>query len=278
MKHRILILLSLLWSGLAASAQISYDQQVQSIDPARLYLQRMGKGGQKTQSEELDPLTERRRQLRAFVPQGNWAYGLGVAYLTTNTRHTDLAFSGAKHAAMRLTGFSLQPFFSYAAGNNCLLGLRAGYVETGGRKDFWAEYEGEQLIHTYRKLDYQQQLYNVDFLCRAYVPLDCRLRWAAFVDVMLGYQGGTGRMLSTRDDVPYRSNFSLNQIRLSLHPGIALAITNNLSVDLSLGLANVAWTLQHEKNRDGQDLRTNGFRLNSLIDAACVQLGLTINH
>ncbi len=249
----------------------------QSIDPARLYLQRMQQQEER-EEEELDPLTKRRRQMRAFVPQGNWFCGVGLGYLTMNSGHTDLVFSGMEQADMRLNGFSLQPYVGYAVASNCIIGLRAGYSETHGQKPFFTEYEGDTPLHTYLDVDYTHQIYNLEAFWRGYIPIDSRLRWAAFLDVTLGYRGGSGHVLSDRDDEAFRSNFSLNQIRLGLQPGIALALTNNVSLDLSVGLANLSYAFQHEKNRAGEDIRSEEFRVNSLIDIASFQGGITINY
>ena len=255
-------------------------QQGMSIDPARLYLQRKSKGkamGQQNE-EQLDPLTQRRRSLRAFVPQGNWVYGLGVGHLTMNSSHTDLVFSGMEQADMRLKGFTFQPYMGYAVGNNCIIGLRAGYSQLDGKKPFFTQYEDEALVHTYRNVDYTHTFYNAEAFWRGYVPIDSKLRWAFFTDITLGYQGGSGYVLSDRDDTAFRSNFSLNQIRLGIRPGIAVALTNHASIDLSVGLANLNYALQHEKNRDGDNIKDQEFRINSLIDIANIQCGLTLNY
>lgn len=255
-------------------------QQGMSIDPARLYLQRKSKGkamGQQNE-EHLDPLTQRRRSMRAFVPQGNWVYGLGVGYLTMNSNHTDLVFNGMEQADMRIKGFTFQPYMGYAVGNNFIIGLRVGYSETNGKKPFFTQYEDETLVHTYRNVDYTHTFYNAEAFWRGYVPIDRKLRWAFFTDVTLGYQGGNGHVLSDRDDTAFRSNFSLNQIRLGIRPGIAVALNNHASIDLSVGLANMSYALQHEKNRDGESIKENDFRINSLIDIANIQCGLTLNY
>ena len=255
-------------------------QQGMSIDPARLYLQRKSKGKAMGQQNEevLDPLTQRRRSLRAFVPQGNWVYGLGVGHLTMNSSHTDLVFSGMEQADMRLKGFTFQPYMGYAVGNNCIIGLRAGYSQLDGEKPFFTQYEDEALVHTYRNVDYTHTFYNAEAFWRGYVPIDSKLRWAFFTDMTLGYQGGSGYVLSDRDDTAFRSNFSLNQIRLAIRPGIAVALTNHASIDLSVGLANLSYALQHEKNRDGDNIKDQEFRINSLIDIANIQCGLTLNY
>ena len=104
------------------------------------------------------------------------------------------------------------------------------------------------------------------------------MRWAFFTDITLGYQGGNGHVLSDRDDTAFRSNFSLNQIRLGIRPGIAVALNNHASIDISVGLANMSYALQHEKNRDGESIKENDFRINSLIDIANIQCGLTLNY
>lgn len=250
-------------------------QQGMSIDPARLYLQRKGKA---KGEEPLDPLTKRRRENRSFVPQGNWMYGLSAGYLTMNSSQTDLVFSGMEHADMRIKGFTFQPYMGYAVGNNCILGLRVGYSETRGEKPFFTQYEDETLVHTFRNVDYTQSFYNAEALWRGYVPIDSKLRWAFFTDISLDYQGGSGHVLSDRDDTAFRSNFSLNQIRLAVRPGIALALTNHASIDLSVGLANVSYAMQHEKNRDGESIKDKEFRINSLIDIANIHCGLTLNY
>lgn len=272
----------LLLSVLPGRAQVIIPAEgggSENIDPARLYLQRFKKGKDKAREEKtLDPLTKRRREMRAFVPQGNWFFGLAGGYLTMNTSRTDLVFSGMEQADMRLHGFSVQPYAGYAVANNSIVGVRAGYGQTGGEKPFFAEYEGADPVHSYRNVDYTHRLFNVEAFWRGYVPIDSRLRWAFFTDVTLGYRGGNGHVLSDRDDTAFRSNFSLNQIRLGLSPGIALALTNNVSLDLSMGLANVNYSLQHEKNRDGESVKTDEFRLNSFVDIANFQFGISVNY
>ena len=279
-KRNILLIGCILLAQIGWAQVMPPTQQGMSIDPARLYLQRKSKGKAMGQQNEevLDPLTERRRSLRAFVPQGNWVYGLNVGHLTMNSSHTDLVFSGMEQADMRLKGFTFQPYMGYAVGNNCIIGLRAGYSQLDGKKPFFTQYEDEALVHTYRNVDYTHTFYNAEAFWRGYVPIDRKLRWAFFTDVTLGYQGGSGYVLSVRDDVAYRSNFSLNQIRLGVRPGIAVALTNHVSIDLSVGLANVSYALQHEKNRDGDNIKDQEFRINSLIDMANIQCGLTLNY
>lgn len=280
MKKITLFLISLFVAQMGFAQFVPQDGQGMNIDPARLYLQKMGKKKVKTkmQEEQLDPLTKRRRQMRSFVPQGNWVYGVSAGYLTMNSNHTDLVFNGMDEADMRLKGFSFSPYMGYAVGNNCIIGLRAGYSQLDGKKPFFTQYEDEALVHTYRNVDYTHTFYNAEAFWRGYVPIDSKLRWAFFTDVTLGYQGGSGYVLSDRDDTAFRSNFSLNQIRLGIRPGIAVALTNHASIDLSVGLANLSYALQHEKNRDGDNIKDQEFRINSLIDIANIHLGLTLNY
>ncbi|MBR4930382.1 MAG: autotransporter outer membrane beta-barrel domain-containing protein [Bacteroidaceae bacterium] len=281
MKKITILFISFFMAQMAFAQFMPQQNQHMNIDPARLYLQKMGKGKKdrtSKQEEVLDPLTKRRRQMRSFVPQGNWVYGVSAGYLTMNSNHTDLVFNGMADADMRLKGFSFSPYMGYAVGNNSILGLRVGYNQLDGTEAFFPQYEEETLKHTFRNIDYTHTFYNVEAYWRGYVPIDNKLRWAFFTDVTLGYQGGSGYVLSDRDDVAYRSNFSLNQIRLGVRPGIAVALTNHVSIDLSVGLANVSYALQHEKNRDGDDIKENGFRINRLIDMANFQCGLTLNY
>lgn len=274
-KRNILVIACFIIVQIGWAQIIPNTQQGMNIDPARLYLQRHGKmKGEKV----LDPLTQRRRNLRAFIPQGNWLYGVSAGYLTMNSSHTDLAFSGIEQADMRLKGFSFQPCMGYAVSNNCIIGLRAGYSQLDGKKPFFTQYEDEALVHTYRNVDYTHTFYNTEAFWRGYVPIDSKLRWAFFTDVTLGYQGGSGYVLSDRDDTAFRSNFSLNQIRLGIRPGIAVALTNHASIDLSIGLANLNYALQHEKNRVGDNIKDQEFRINSLIDITNIHCGITINY
>ena len=281
MKKITILFISFFMAQMAFAQFIPQQNQHMNIDPARLYLQKMGKGKKdKTSKREevLDPLTKRRRQMRSFVPQGNWVYGVSAGYLTMNSSHTDLVFNGMADADMRLKGFSFSPYMGYAVGNNSILGLRVGYNQLDGKKPFFTQYEDEALVHTYRNVDYTHTFYNAEAFWRGYVPIDSKLRWAFFTDMTLGYQGGSGYVLSDRDDTAFRSNFSLNQIRLGIRPGIAVALTNHASIDLSVGLANLNYALQHEKNRDGDNIKDQEFRINSLIDIANIQCGLTLNY
>ncbi len=270
-----LLALQMGWAQYMPTATNGYNSE-----PALTYADILkGKRVKKVANTELtDALTQRRRQMRAFVPEGNYFFGISGGYLTMNTNHTDLVFSGMENVDMRLHGYSLMPYVGYAVRTNCILGLRLGYGALHGDKPFCTEYADRILQHTYTDVDYDHTLYTAELLWRGYVPLDSRLRWAFFLDAMFGYRGGNGSVLSNRDNVPYRSNFSLHQIQLGVRPGIALALTNHVSIDLSVGLANVNFAMQYEKNRDGEKNRDNELRLCSLMDIANFQLGLTFNY
>lgn len=280
MKHSITILLMMVACA-TCHAQVYQmpANEGQSIDPARLYLYNHGKAGKKRLADDTtDPITKRRLEGRSFIPEGNWMYGVAAGYLGHRSGQTDYAFSGLKRANMYLSGFSITPYMGYAVCNNGLLGLRAGYYRTTGEKAHWACYEDELLRYTFRNLDYAEDHYSVEAFYRGYVPVDRQLRFALFAEFTLGYMGGSGRLKSMRDDIPYRSNFSLNQFRLGIRPGVAVALCNNVSLDLSFGLANANITMQHEKNRDGESNKDTEARLTSLIDLTDFQLGITINY
>ncbi len=280
MKHSITILLMMVACA-TCHAQVYQmpANEGQSIDPARLYLYNHGKAGKKRFADDTtDPITKRRLEGRSFIPEGNWMYGVAAGYLGHRSGQTDYAFSGLKRANMYLSGFSITPYMGYAVCNNGILGLRAGYYKTTGEKAHWACYEDELLRYTFRNLDYAEDHYSVEAFYRGYVPVDRQLRFALFAEFTLGYMGGSGRLKSMRDDIPYRSNFSLNQFRLGIRPGMAVALCNNVSLDLSFGLANANITMQHEKNRDGESNKDTEARLTSLIDLTDFQLGITINY
>lgn len=280
MKHSITILLMMVACATChAQGYQMPANEGQSIDPARLYLYKQGKTGKKRIADgTTDPITKRRLESRSFIPEGNWMYGVAAGYLGHCSGQTDYAFSGLKRANMYLSGFSITPYMGYAVCNNGLLGLRAGYYKTTGEKAYWACYEDELLRYTFRNLDYAEDHYSIEAFYRGYVPVDRQLRFALFAEFTLGYMGGSGRLKSVRDDIPYRSNFSLNQFRLSIRPGMAVALCNNVSLDLSFGLANANITMQHEKNRDGESNKDTEARLTSLIDLTDFQLGITINY
>lgn len=280
MKHFIAILLMMVAST-TCHAQVYQmpTHEGQSIDPARLYLYSKGKASRKTlANSDTDPITKRRLEMRSFIPQGNWMYGIAAGYLGHRSGNTDFAFSGLKHASMYLSGFSINPYMGYAVCNNGILGLRAGYYKSTGEKAHWACYEGELLRYTFRNLDYAEDHYSVEAFYRGYVPVDKSLRFALFAEFTLGYMGGSGRLKSMRDDTAYRSNFSLNQFRLGVRPGMAVALCNNVSLDLSFGLANANITMQHEKNRDGESNKDTKARLTSVVDLTDFQLGITMNY
>lgn len=268
-----------------AQGQIRPDGRTDSqsgsvrIDPARIYLYRHGKKAKsRFNEEETDPITQRRRENRSFIPQGNWMGGVAGGYMGTRARRTDFVFSGLKDADMYLNGFSLTPYFGYAVCNNGILGLRAGYYQASGKKDFYPCYENEELLHTYRDMDYSMDYYSGEVFFRGYVPVDKKMRFALYGEFTLGYMGGSGYLKSMRNEESFRSNFAINQIRLGFRPGMAVALCNNLSLDLSFGLANANVTFQHEKNRSGQSIKDTKARLNSLIDLTDFQLGLTFNY
>ena len=215
-----------------------------------------------------------------FVPAGRWVYGVGLGYLNLSSENEDMIFSGVKDTDMDINGFHIQPFVGYAVANNCILGLRLGYGQMNGEKPFFPMYEEESIVHTFRDLDYKATVYSVDMFHRGYISIDRQNRFALFGDLTLGYYGTNGHVTSQRDNEDFRSNFSLNQIRLGLRPGIAAAFSEYFSMDLSFGLANLSYTMEEEKNMDNpkQAISRNGFHVNSCINIADVCLGFTINY
>lgn len=274
---RLLIIFLLAAGVLAAKAQ-DYLQPAPEghIDPARLYL--YNKGMARHNKAVTDPITQRRRKSRSFIPQGNWMGGVAAGYLGTRSGRTDFVFDGLKGADMYLNGFSITPYYGYAVCKNGILGVRAGYYQSTGKKQFYPHYEDGTLQYTYRDMDYAVDYYSGKAFFRGYVPVDKQMRFALYGEFTLGYMGGSGRLKSLRDDTSYRSNFSLNQVRMGFRPGMALALCNNLSLDLSFGLVNANVTMQHEKNRDGQSIKDTKAKLNSLVDLTDFQLGLTFNY
>ena len=112
MKHFIAILLMMVAST-TCHAQVYQmpTHEGQSIDPARLYLYSKSKASRKTLADsDTDPITKRRLEMRSFIPQGNWMYGIAAGYLGHRSGNTDFTFNGLKNASMYLSGFSINPY------------------------------------------------------------------------------------------------------------------------------------------------------------------------
>ena len=235
-----------------------------------------------TERERLEQGTQyaSRPSNHVFVPGGRWLYGVDIGYLGLNSDNKDMIFSGMKESDMDITGYQIQPYVGYAVANNCILGLRLGYGQMNGEKPFFPMYEGEERLHTFRNMDYTASVYSVDVFHRGYIPIDSRNRFALFGDLTLGYYGTNGHVTSQRDNEDFRSNFSLNQIRLGLRPGIAVAFSEYFSMDLSFGLANLSYTMEEEKNMDNpkKAISRSDFHVNSCINIADVCLGFTVNY
>ena len=118
MKKITILFISFFMAQMAFAQFMPQQNQHMNIDPARLYLQKMGKGKKdrtSKQEEVLDPLTKRRRQMRSCTPgQLGIRRQCGLSYDEQQPYRPCLQRNGRRRYASE--GLLFQPLYGLCRG------------------------------------------------------------------------------------------------------------------------------------------------------------------
>lgn len=204
-------------------------------------------------------------QSRAFIEKGTWMVGGGAGF----TRHQNKDHKFFSLGGINSEGFhiSAKPDFLYMMRDNLGIGARFSYSR--GLLDVDDASLSVKGINLGLK-DYccVNRKFSGDLLCRLYIPIGNVNRIAMFAEGQAGMAIGASKVseASTGEIVgTYEDN---HEIHIGVNPGITAFLSDNLALELSLGIANLSYTWCDQlRNKVDDGNRTGigaGFILNPL--------------
>ena len=207
-----------------------------------------------------------------FVPKGQWLTGGSFSY-------TELGMDDYKLVVMdNMNGegytLSVSPFLGYFVGNNTAIGARFSYQRSLIRINSIDLDLGDDLTFNVKDYYNLQHLYTGTIMMRNYVNLGESKRFGLFNELRLTAGGGQGKILSGKGDSFTGTYQNIYEYQLGLAPGMAAFITNEVAVEVSVGVLGY----KYRKVKQFTDQTTEGSftksSANFKIDIFSISLGV----
>ena len=184
-----------------------------------------------------------------FVPKGQWIFGGTASYSTHKNDNYRLAIINDIDSE----GYTVKvsPMIAYAPWRNMAVGIRFGYGRSMLALDSAALSFGESLN---LMVDYYHQVKHTfagSLFWRPYIPLGTSNRFAIFAEVQLNFTAAQSRLVAENgvvdNYVDYRGAFSETYGgSVALQPGIVAFVTNNIALELSIGVFGIGYERTHQ--------------------------------
>ena len=204
-----------------------------------------------------------------FVPKGQWVFGGSISYSThSNNDYTFLIVEDIQSNGYQ---FKVTPLVGYAYSKNSLVGLRFGYSRG------LTELDKASLSITSLDNSFFYSLkhsYNVEALWRNYIPLGKgNKRFALFAEVGLSMGGSQSKLLSGPQQSlsgVYSSSFD---IALGVNPGIAAFLTNNMAIEVNIGVLGFNYSKTRQIGNQVVSGTTSTSQMNFKVNIFSIGLG-----
>ncbi len=209
-----------------------------------------------------------------FIPKGLWMVGGTFSYSThTNKDYSLVLLDGIDSYGYN---FKISPVFTYAIANNVVVGARLGYNRNLLRVDDAGLVFGDPDAGGVQIMMDNYHMIAHGFvgmaILRQYIPLGNNKRFAIFNEIQL--EGGYSQAKHTYD-VPVQGTYSTtSNISLNLAPGITAFATNQLAVEISVGMLGLthSYTKQVHNQVGIGDINNNS--LNFKINILSINFGV----
>jgi hypothetical protein len=208
-----------------------------------------------------------------IVPKGQWVFGGSLTYSThNNSDYTFLIIEDIKS-----TGYSVKvsPLVGYSIAPNSIIGLRGTYGRSFLNMDSASLHLGEGDAALNFGVDYYYMLkhsYNVAAIWRQYIPLGRNKRLALFAEFQLGAGGSESKFAEGQ---PIRGTFAKStNISLGANPGVVAFITNNMALELNVGILGLGYTHTKQVHNQITTGHSSSSNMNFKVNILSIGLGV----
>lgn len=180
-----------------------------------------------------------RRSLRThlIIPKGEWQIGMTAAYMNMSSDNSEfLLVLDDTYASASVVRLTLHGSFAYMP--NQALGLRFQYTNAGASVDASTLDLLGNFSFSVNDVKANTQSWGAAVYNRSYLGLDERGRVGLFLDAALGYTKSRSSFQMGNPSSNYTTN---DKISIALSPGLVYFPMNNISLFLSLSLAEASY-------------------------------------
>ncbi len=252
-------------------AVTSPQNEVKERERARRYAERESARANNWMKGRSHPFDRGIDQI-VFVPKGQWLIGGNISF--QDYTEDNYKFLIIEDIDLDAYMFKVSPFVGYFVADNTALGARLVYSRTSADVGSVNLKINDDLSFGINDLTYIQHQYDVSLFLRNYINLGTQRRIGLFNETRLTYGGGQGKLVNSSKEEVKGTYQKIRSLQLGLAPGIVAFITDNLGVEVSVGVLGLKYnTINQITNQveTGKHTRTSA---NFKIDLFSINLGM----
>ena len=212
--------------------------------------------------------------VRLFMARGDWSLGIQATSFSVSSANSQylMLLTGVNGAF----GFTrVAPYFAYTYKDNLSVGMRLTYLNMrGALGQGTLDLLNDGLKFTIEDTNARLQSYGGDVFHRYYVGLDDLGRCGLLFDLSLSY--AHSRIDFTSGAAA--GNFGrTDQIALTFAPGVEIFFLNNLSMQVSIGMADISYSWARSYRNFEETGRNSGFSARTQLNLLALNFGLTFH-
>ena len=212
---------------------------------------------------------------RLFMPKGDFSAGVQFSYVDLFSNDSEYLML-LQHLDASGTMMTVAPYLDYTYRNNRTVGLRAKYsTAKGAVSNADLSMLSDDLSFSLSDIMADSRSIQTEGFHRAYAPLDKRSRFGVFTDVSLGYS--YTRTSFSYNEESLDSYSAANRIKIAVHPGLMVFVTNSISTHVSIGIGGATYNhIDYYKN--GEIVGTRDFsKVRFMLDILDISFGLSFH-
>ena len=209
-----------------------------------------------------------------FIPKSKWIGGITFSYANFESDDSRLLFSLFQNFDCNARTLSVKPFVGFALKDNVVLGLKFGYNHTSGRLDN-ISLQVDDIDFSMRDMKYTEDTYSFALFHRSYVGLDSDRRFGLFNETSIGYNRGNSRFNRLYNGEQKSTEGTLHEITVGINPGLCVFIMENVSAEVSFGVAGFKYRSERQTNELGEVGKMRNSGANFKINILNINIGIT---
>ena len=212
---------------------------------------------------------------RLFMPKGDFSAGVQFSYVDLFSNDSEYLML-LQHLDASGTVMTVAPYLDYTYKNNQAVGVRAKYsTAKGAVSNADLSMLSDDLSFSVSDIQADSRSIQTEVFHRSYAPLDKRSRFGVFTDVSLGYS--YTRTSFSYNEESLDSYSAANRVKISVHPGLMVFVTNSISTHVSIGIGGATYNhIDYYKN--GEVVGTRDFsKVRFMLDILDISFGLSFH-
>ncbi len=174
-----------------------------------------------------------------FMPKGQLMFGGSVSYRDYN--FYDYKFIILDNMNIGAYTLAATPYVYYSFAKNMAVGVKFSYQRTLGRIDETSLSLSPDLSFGISDFYMLQHTYYGSLSYRYYIPLGRSKVFGLFSDISLNFGAGQGKTVNGKGESMTGTFQNILDLGIDVIPGIVVFVTNEMSVEASVGILGLEW-------------------------------------